>query len=259
MFTAEQFRTKVAESAETIKNTDVPSEIRKIERSMEGYSLLAQNEDWLADNFDKIIRSQDVLCEDEALGERLDSKAVAKIEEHVLRCLGAAVIMQWNTIPTKLQRELFDTAGSLGDVLQTVTLRGQIARFLHSHKDEEMPADSISKPNMTATECSAWQSSSYGAVPLPLPRPAAKSSVLQSTALQDVWRHLPEPVSIQQFNQDKAKCTRMANTAPSTGSPEMKFYLIFSNCMRSAGYEPGSTAIPRPSRQRRTPTRTETG
>ena len=114
MFTAEQFRTKVAESAETIKNTDVPSEIRKIERSMEGYSLLAQNEDWLADNFDKIIRSQDVLSEDEALGERLDSKAVAKIEEHVLRCLGAAVITQWNTIPTKLQRELFDTAGSLG-------------------------------------------------------------------------------------------------------------------------------------------------
>jgi hypothetical protein len=102
-------------AVETIKNTDVPSETRKIERSMEGYSLLAQNEDWLADNFDKIIRSQDVLSEDEALGERLDSKAVAKIEEHVLRCLGAAV----------------------------------------------MPADSISKPNMTATECSAWQSSSY--------------------------------------------------------------------------------------------------
>ena len=143
MFTAEQFRTKVAESAEKIKNTDVPSEIRKIERSMGSYSLLAQNEDWLADNFDKMIRSQVVLSEDDALGE------LAKVEEHVLRCLGAAVIMQWNTIPTKLQRELFDTAGSLGDVLQTVTLRGQIARFLHRHKDEEMPADSISKPNMT--------------------------------------------------------------------------------------------------------------
>jgi len=82
MFTAEQFRTKVGESAETIKNTDVPSEIRKIERSMESYSLSAQNEDWLADNFDKMLRSQVVLSEDEALGERLDSKAVAKIEEH---------------------------------------------------------------------------------------------------------------------------------------------------------------------------------
>ncbi len=149
MFTAEQFRTKVKESAESIKNTDVPSEIRKLQRSMESFSLLAQNEDWLADNFDKMIRSQDVLSQDEVAGKQLDSKAVAEIEQHILRCLGAAVILQWNTIPTKLQRELFDTAGSLGDVLQTVTLRGQIARFLHNHKDEEKPADCISKPNMT--------------------------------------------------------------------------------------------------------------
>ena len=116
---------------------------------MESFGLLARNEDWLADNFDKMIRSQDVLSEDESVGKQLDSKAVAEIEEHILRCLGAAVMMQWNTIPTKLQRELFDTAGSLGDVLQTVTLRGQIARFLHGHKDEEIPADGISKPDMT--------------------------------------------------------------------------------------------------------------
>ena len=26
----------------------------------------------------------------------------------------------------------------------------------------------------------------------------------------------------------------------------MKFYLVFSNCMRSIGYEPGSRAVPRP-------------
>jgi len=149
MFTAEQFRTKAAESAESSKNTDVPSEIRKFERSMESFSQLARNEDWLADNFDKMIRSQDVLSQDEAVGKQLDDNAVAEIEKHILQCLGAAVIMQWNTIPTKLQRELFDTAGSLGDVLQTVTLRGQIARFLHNHKDEENPADRISKLNMT--------------------------------------------------------------------------------------------------------------
>ncbi len=145
MFTAEQFRMKAAESGKSIKNTDVPSEIRKFERSMESFSQLAQNEDWLANNFDKMIRSQDVPSEDGAVGKRLDRKPVAEIEEHILRCLGAAVIMQWNTIPTKLQRELFDTAGSLGDVLQTITLRGQIARFLHDHKDEEKPADCISK------------------------------------------------------------------------------------------------------------------
>ena len=82
---------------------------------------------------------------------------------------------------------------------------------------------------------------------VPLPRPAPKSSAQQSTAPQDGhWRHLPEPVSVQQFNQDKAKCTKMANSAPGAGSPEMKFYLVFSNCMRSVGYEPGSRAVSRP-------------
>jgi hypothetical protein len=43
--------------------------------------------------------------------------------------------MEWNVIPTKLQRELFDTAGSLGDVLKTAALRGQIARFLHAQNE----------------------------------------------------------------------------------------------------------------------------
>jgi len=150
MFTAEQFRTKAAESAESIKNTDVPSEIRKFRRSMESFSRLAQNEDWLADNFDSMIRSKDALPDDEYIGTRTDRKAATPgVEEHILRCLGAAVIMQWNTIPTKLQRELFDTAGALGDVLETVALRGQIARFLHSHKDEEKPADFVRKPEVT--------------------------------------------------------------------------------------------------------------
>ena len=48
------------------------------------------------------------------------------------------------------QRELFDTAGSVGDVLKSAARRAQIARFLHRHKDdEESPADCVSSPNMT--------------------------------------------------------------------------------------------------------------
>ena len=90
-----------------------------------------------------------MLPKGEIVGKRPDRKAVAEIEEHILRCLGAAVIMQWNTIPTKLQRELFDTAGALGDVPQTVALRGQIARFLHKHKVAENPVDGVPKPNVT--------------------------------------------------------------------------------------------------------------
>jgi hypothetical protein len=61
--------------------------------------------------------------------------ALADEEEHVLRCLGAAVIMQWNALPTSLQREIFDTAASVGKLLETAALRGQIARFLHKHKN----------------------------------------------------------------------------------------------------------------------------
>ena len=108
MFTAEQFRAKAAESAELIRNTDVPSEIRKFQRSMESFSLLAQNEDWLADNYDKMIRSQDVLSKDDGRWEAARQQGCRQqIEEHILRCLGAAVIMQWNTIPSEAATRAF--------------------------------------------------------------------------------------------------------------------------------------------------------
>jgi hypothetical protein len=62
---------------------------------------------------------------------------LANEEDRILRCLGAAVMMRWNTLPTKLQRELFDTASSVGELLQAGALKGQIARFLHKHKDDD--------------------------------------------------------------------------------------------------------------------------
>jgi hypothetical protein len=93
-----------------------------------------------------MIHSQDA-PQYEVAEKSFNRKAVAQSDGHILRCLGAAVIMQWNTIPAKLQRELFDTAGSLADLAQTVTLRGRIARFLRNHKDEQEPVDRISKSN----------------------------------------------------------------------------------------------------------------
>jgi hypothetical protein len=45
--------------------------------------------------------------------------------------------MQWDAVPVKLQRELFDNAGDMGGLLDTPALRGQIARFLHTHKNDE--------------------------------------------------------------------------------------------------------------------------
>jgi hypothetical protein len=129
MFTTKQYRAKSNELGELSKEATDPGQIRKYQDSSDSFGSLADNEAWLADNFDKTLQRS---------GEKLSNHiALAAEEEHVLRCLGAAVIMQWNTIPTKLQRELFDTAGSLGELLDTAELRGQIARFLHKHKDDE--------------------------------------------------------------------------------------------------------------------------
>jgi hypothetical protein len=103
-----------------------------LQDSKDSFSSLADNEELLAKKFDKMVQVP---------AEELPSRVtLADEEERVLRFLGAAVIMQWNTLPTKLQRELFDMAGSMGEFLDTAALRGQIARFLHKHKDDESEA-----------------------------------------------------------------------------------------------------------------------
>jgi hypothetical protein len=66
--------------------------------------VLADNEEWLDRNFDKIVRAPDT--------DRLEGNALAAEEEHILRCLGAAVIMQWNNI-SKNFKESCSTARAL--------------------------------------------------------------------------------------------------------------------------------------------------
>jgi hypothetical protein len=130
MFTPEQYRAKAREYAEWAKATISPKDAREYKMLEQSFTTLADNEQWLAENHDKTVHAR---TDDIPVGA-ID---LAAQEEHVLRCLGAALIMQWNTLPQKLQRELFDNASSMGELLDTVTLRGQIARFLHSHKDSE--------------------------------------------------------------------------------------------------------------------------
>ncbi|MGP0091427.1 MAG: hypothetical protein ACLPKB_15935 [Xanthobacteraceae bacterium] len=128
MFTPKQYRAKAIEYARLVETTNIPEEAREFRKREQNYTALASNEEWLANNFEKTLQPSEQ--------DREEGDALAETEEQVLRCLGAAVIMQWNTIPQKLQRELFDNAGSMGQLLQTSALRGQIARFLHKHKDD---------------------------------------------------------------------------------------------------------------------------
>jgi hypothetical protein len=128
MFTPKQYRAKATEYAQLVETANIPKEAREFRKREQSYTALASNEEWLAKNFEKTLHPSEQ--------DRQEGDALAETEEQVLRCLGAAVIMQWNTIPQKLQRELFDNAGSMGQLLQTSTLRGQIARFLHKHKND---------------------------------------------------------------------------------------------------------------------------
>lgn len=104
-----------------------------------GLAALADNAGWRASN------NVGWRANHSAVGTPKDDGALATAlaladnddeEDQILRCLGAAVITRWNTIPTKLQKELFDNASSVGELLQTDQLKGQIARFLHKHKDD---------------------------------------------------------------------------------------------------------------------------
>lgn len=124
MFKSQQYRAKAAEYGElangsTARTKDVGSKNWRI--------VSPRSRQELADKYDEVKTSAQDRAHGEALGDE---------EEHVLRCLGAAVIMQWNTLPKTLQREIFDTAGSVGTLLETASLRGQIARFLHKHKND---------------------------------------------------------------------------------------------------------------------------
>ena len=128
MFKFQQYRVKAAEYGELVKSSADADESRKYQDLEHRFVALANNERGLADAYHDAVHIDEL---DRTRGEVLVAE-----EEQVLRCLGAAIIMQWNSLPTSLQREIFDTAGSVGKLWETAALRGQIARFLHKHKNE---------------------------------------------------------------------------------------------------------------------------
>jgi hypothetical protein len=125
MFTPEQYREKAAEYSELAKQANAPNEAREFQKREQSLTMLADNEQWLADNHDNLAVNLD-----ELVPFPEPSEATLAEEEHILRCLGAALIMQWHTLPTELQRVLVDNAGSMGELSDSDTLKGQIARFL---------------------------------------------------------------------------------------------------------------------------------
>jgi hypothetical protein len=128
MFKPQHYRAKAAECAERASGSTRPGQRRRFQELEDRFVSRADNEQELADKYDDEVKPSEL--------DRAHGEALVDQEEHVLRCLGAAVIIQWNTLPKTLQREIFDTAGSVGTLLEAASLRGQIARFLHKHKND---------------------------------------------------------------------------------------------------------------------------
>jgi hypothetical protein len=135
MTTPSQYRARADQYSELIKGTDKPDEIRELKRLEHTFNELAENEDWMVNNSNKTVHSEEAK-NTIPLAEG-PTRPLTEEEGQILRCLGASVIMQWNTLPTKLQRELFDNASSVGELLETGVFKQQMARFLHKHKDDE--------------------------------------------------------------------------------------------------------------------------
>ncbi len=149
MITPTQHRAKALEYTELVKTATSPDEKREFRKLEDSFTVMADNEQWLEDNRQKMVHAperagsgDETRIAEGATADRatVDEESLTADEERVLRCLGGALIMQWNTLPRTLRRELFNKAGSMGALLKTAELRRQIALFLHKHKDDEDPA-----------------------------------------------------------------------------------------------------------------------
>src|SRR5260370_41304062 len=115
MITATQYRAKAAEYTELLKAARLPAETREFRKLEQSYLTLAENEEWMADNLEKINRPG---ADENWYGDAI----LAQQGKHTLGCHAADVETQTPVIATKIQ-QLFDDARSMRGLLQTATLR----------------------------------------------------------------------------------------------------------------------------------------
>jgi hypothetical protein len=87
MFTAKQYRAKAAEYTELLKATSLPAEIREFRRLERSCLTLAENEEWMADNREKMNRPG---ADENWYGDAI----LAQQGKHTLGCPGADVATQ---------------------------------------------------------------------------------------------------------------------------------------------------------------------
>jgi hypothetical protein len=133
MFTAQQYRAKAAEYEGFLATAQSPAEAAEYRDLKHSYASHADNLDWLAANPGKTLST---FVPGPLRRRPRDRDGAYAEQENILRCLGAAVVLNWNTIPTKLQRALFEAASTIQDTERSAPLKDALAQFLHDHKDD---------------------------------------------------------------------------------------------------------------------------
>ena len=136
MFTVAQYRSKARVYEMLLKTACSPTESAEYHDLQRSYTSLADNLDWLAANPGKTVagvpnierRKRKIEHAEQTESEHLK-------QENILRSLGGAVILNWNTIPTELQRALFEAASTIQGT-EAAPLREVLAQFLHDHKND---------------------------------------------------------------------------------------------------------------------------
>jgi hypothetical protein len=141
MFAADQYRPSAVEYQEFRNPPGPPNKAQGSPNLPRAHATLARTEDLQPAGTEEMPSRRSKF--------RDKHSSVAEEQDNILKCLGAAVTMRWNTLPTKLQRELFEHADGIGEMYQAASLREPIARFLHNHRDDEQETRHRREPPAT--------------------------------------------------------------------------------------------------------------
>ena len=130
MFTSEQYRTKATEYGDLLKTANGPNELREFQKLEQSFTTLADNEQWLADNYAKTLH---------APGHGRAGGALWWRRKKTISCDASGRRSSCNG--TRCRQSSAKSSSTMpapwATFLETVGLRGQIACFLHKHKDDQ--------------------------------------------------------------------------------------------------------------------------
>jgi hypothetical protein len=217
MFAADQYRARAAKYRELFNRPGPLNKPQEFQNLQPAYVTLAGMEDLPRRGGEKIPSRRRMYRDNHA-------HAAAEEEENILKCLGTAVIMRWNTLPAKLQRELFEHADSIGNLYQADdhTDDEQTMREPLENQPVDRPAFTPHNPAAEVRHAIAAGANTEAVQELPEQTPAAN-------VLDELWRfscEMPDAPHLNNNRRDSARTRPKAAQKPIGTTKEPNGILI---------------------------------